>query len=62
MTQKGGLCLCACVSKREQAMEEKEEREGDLTSALLEMGFFWMGELGEGWKHIKSHFQFVAGS
>lgn len=37
-------------------------KERDLTSALLEMGILWMGEPGEGWKHIKSHFQFVAGS
>lgn len=37
-------------------------KERDLTSALLEMRILWMGELGEGWKHIKSHFQFVAGS
>lgn len=49
MTQKGGLCLCACVGKREQVMEKTEEREGDLTSALLEMGFLWMGEPAEGW-------------
>ena len=57
-----------CVSKREQVCGELEgeqkggEKERDLTSALLEMGILWMGELGEGWKHIKSHFQFVAGS
>lgn len=56
MIQKEGLCLCACVSKREKVKENKSEagREGvrerkrDLTSALLEMGFLWMGELGEG--------------
>lgn len=59
-----------CVSKREQVRGELEgeqkgvegEKERDLTSALLEMGILWMGALGEGWKHIKSHFQFVAGS
>lgn len=52
MTQKEGLCLCACVSKGEKVKENKSKREGvrerDLTSALLEMGFLWMGELGEG--------------
>lgn len=42
--------------------QQERARERDLTSALLEMGFLWMGELGEGYKHIKSHFQFVAGS
>lgn len=30
--------------------------ERDLTSALLEMGFLWMGELGEGYKTHKESF------
>lgn len=54
--------MCMCKHERESERERKGERERALTSALLEMGFLWMGELGEGWKHIKSHFQFVAGS
>lgn len=57
--------MCACVSKKGESGREPEQEaagERDLTSALLEMGFLWMGELGEGYKHIKSHFQFVAGS
>lgn len=70
MIQKEGLCLCACVSNREKVKGNKSETERetdragerDLTFALLEMGFLWMGELGEGREHIKSHFQFVAGS
>lgn len=58
------MCMCKQTgeSEREQEGEGVRARERDLTSALLEMGFLWMGELGEGWKHIKSHFQFVAGS
>lgn len=70
MRQKDGafLCMCVGISKQDRESKKKKkwlrekEREGDLTSALLEMGFLWMGELGEGWEHIKSHFQFVAGS
>lgn len=41
---------------------KETESERDLTSALLEMGFLWMAELGESQEHITSHFQFVAGS
>lgn len=61
---KGKKALCVCISKSEKVKENKikRTRERDLTSALLEMGFLWMGELGEGREHIKSHFQFVAGS
>lgn len=58
------MCMCKQEGESGRAAERGSEREKerDLTSALLEMGFLWMGGLGEGWKHIKSHFQFVAGS
>lgn len=34
--------------KRTRVRGRQSERERDLTSALLEMGFLWMGEHGEG--------------
>lgn len=44
------MCMCKQEgeSEREQEGERGSQRERDLTSALLEMGFLWMGELGEG--------------
>lgn len=55
MIQKEGLfCVCICredgESKKKRKIKEQEQERGkrDLTSALLEMGFLWMGELGEG--------------
>lgn len=64
------LFVCACKKKKKEraggGVKRKGRRAGvggrerarerDLTSALLEMGFLWMGELGEGYKTHKESF------
>lgn len=52
--KKGLFCAHICKQEGEQWKKKKKkkrreaEKKRDLTSALLEMGFLWMGELTEG--------------
>lgn len=49
MTQKEGLCLCACVSKREKVKENKSKREGVCERERPHLCSPWDGIFMDGW-------------